>query len=89
MYAYFQAHGQFYLVQEYIEGDTLTTILQKQRFFNESGIHEILVSLLQVLDYVHSTKQPLLHLWVVSWSNGNLFAKWETAARIRDRLPYW
>lgn len=56
LYAYFQSDGQFYLVQEYIEGNTLTTTLQKQGLFNESRIHEIVVSLLQILDFVHSKR---------------------------------
>lgn len=39
LYAYFPSHGQFYLVQEYIQGNTLTTTLQKQGLLNESPIH--------------------------------------------------
>ncbi|WP_193193834.1 protein kinase domain-containing protein [Nostoc sp. MG11] len=54
LYAYFSTNGQFYLVQEWIEGDTLTAKLQKQGLFSESTVQEILVNLLPVLDYVHS-----------------------------------
>ncbi|MBH8553076.1 YARHG domain-containing protein [Nostocaceae cyanobacterium CENA357] len=54
LYAYFTSGGQFYLVQEWVEGDTLTTKLQKQGLFSESAITELLVDLLPVLEYVHS-----------------------------------
>ncbi|AFY32318.1 YARHG domain-containing protein [Calothrix sp. PCC 7507] len=54
LYAYFVSDGQFYLVQEWIEGDTLTAKLQKQGLFSESAVRELLVNLLPVLEYVHS-----------------------------------
>jgi serine/threonine protein kinase, bacterial len=59
LYAYFQSEGQFYLVQEFICGDTLTTKLQKQGLFSESAVQKILVDLLPVLEYVHS--QHIVH----------------------------
>ncbi|MBK1987999.1 protein kinase [Sphaerospermopsis aphanizomenoides BCCUSP55] len=54
LYAYFPENGKFYLVQEWIEGHTLTNIIQSQGKLNETIVREILVSLLSVLDYVHS-----------------------------------
>lgn len=54
LYAYFSENGQFYLVQEYIEGQTLTAKVQQQGFVSESSVKEILTSILPVLDYVHS-----------------------------------
>ncbi|GAB1537578.1 hypothetical protein NUACC21_02230 [Scytonema sp. NUACC21] len=54
LYAYFQLDEQFYLVQEYIEGDTLTAKVRQQGVLNESSVREILASLLTVLEYVHS-----------------------------------
>ncbi|WP_414528141.1 protein kinase domain-containing protein [Nodularia chucula] len=59
LYAYFQSDGQFYLVQEWISGDTLTAKLQKQGLFSEGAVREILVDLLPVLEYVHS--QRIVH----------------------------
>ncbi|BAZ41519.1 serine/threonine protein kinase [Calothrix sp. NIES-4101] len=53
LYAYFVEDGEFYLVQEYIEGQTLTQILQ-QGLLSESSVKEILINILPVLDYVHS-----------------------------------
>ncbi|MDB9315829.1 serine/threonine-protein kinase, partial [Spirulina sp. CS-785/01] len=54
LYAYFEADGQFYLVQEYIEGDTLTQQVQQQGTFSEDRVRDILSQLLAVLEYVHS-----------------------------------
>ncbi|MBR8840169.1 MAG: protein kinase [Stigonema ocellatum SAG 48.90 = DSM 106950] len=54
LYAYFSENGQFYLVQEYIEGQTLTAKVQQQGLMSESSVKEILTSILPVLDYVHS-----------------------------------
>ncbi|WP_414619746.1 protein kinase domain-containing protein [Calothrix sp. CCY 0018] len=54
LYAYFCEGQQFYLAQEYIQGLTLSEIIQNRGRLNESGVLEILISLLNVLDYVHS-----------------------------------
>lgn len=53
--AYFTEDGQFYLVQEYIEGQTLTQKLQ-QGTLSESSVKEILTNILPVLEYVHSKR---------------------------------
>jgi serine/threonine protein kinase, bacterial len=54
LYAYFSENGQFYLVQEWIHGQTLTKIVEAKGFESETAVREILLSLLSVLDYVHS-----------------------------------
>ncbi|MEM7727619.1 MAG: serine/threonine-protein kinase [Cyanobacteria bacterium P01_A01_bin.45] len=54
LYAYFQSNEQFYLVQQYIQGKTLTEALREKGTFNEAQVKEILASLLPVLSYVHS-----------------------------------
>ncbi|MEQ9667589.1 protein kinase domain-containing protein [Coleofasciculus sp. G2-EDA-02] len=54
LFAYFSESGQFYLVQEWIEGDTLTQIVEREGQLNDSQVKAILLSLLPVLDYVHS-----------------------------------
>ncbi|ARV60713.1 serine/threonine protein kinase [Nostocales cyanobacterium HT-58-2] len=54
LYAYFSENGHFYLVQEYIEGQTLTSKLQEQGLMSESAVKEILLSILPVLEYIHS-----------------------------------
>ncbi|KAF3883770.1 MULTISPECIES: serine/threonine-protein kinase [Nostocales] len=54
LYAYFSEDGQFYLVQEYIEGQTLTAKVQQQGLLSESSVKEILTSILPVLEFVHN-----------------------------------
>ena len=54
LYAYFSENGQFYLVQEWIHGQTLTKIVEAKGFESEAAVRQILLSLLSVLDYVHS-----------------------------------
>jgi serine/threonine protein kinase, bacterial len=53
LYAYFSDNGQFYLIQEYIEGQTLSAKVQSNGVMNENAVRDILISLLPVLDYVH------------------------------------
>jgi len=54
LYAYFSENGQFYLVQEWIHGHTLRQLLVSQGIQGEGIVKTILLSLLSVLDYVHS-----------------------------------
>ncbi|GAX42602.1 serine/threonine protein kinase [Tolypothrix sp. NIES-4075] len=54
LYAYFPENGQFYLVQEWIHGQTLTQIVAAKGLLNETTVREILLRLLLVLNYVHS-----------------------------------
>ncbi|MEC4983546.1 MAG: serine/threonine-protein kinase [Oscillatoria sp. PMC 1068.18] len=56
LFAYFSENGQFYLVQEYIEGKTLTKLAQSQGNLSESVVKEVLVKLLPVLSYIHSKR---------------------------------
>lgn len=56
LYAYFQSNTQFYVVQEWVEGDTLTAKVQQQGVLSESAVREILMNLLPVLEYVHSKR---------------------------------
>lgn len=56
LYAYFESGGQFYLVQEWIEGATLTQKVESQGKLAENEVKEILISLLPVLDYVHNKR---------------------------------
>ncbi|MEG4286325.1 protein kinase [Microcoleus sp. A006_D1] len=53
LYAYFEENNDFYLVQELIEGMTLTDIIQSQSNFSESYVRDFLVNFLPILDYVH------------------------------------
>lgn len=53
LYAFFQAEGTFYLVQEFIDGDSLEQLLTKKGTLPEPEVREILKSMLEVIDFVH------------------------------------
>ncbi len=43
-----------YLIQEFIEGDNLSTVLEKQGVFHENQIWQVLKTLLPVLSFIHN-----------------------------------
>ncbi|NCS05101.1 MAG: serine/threonine protein kinase [Microcystis aeruginosa G13-07] len=51
---YFEEDQQFYLVQELIQGQTLTTKLQPNQPLPESAVVEILKEVLTILEYIHN-----------------------------------
>jgi serine/threonine-protein kinase len=59
LYAYFEEFGQFYLVQEWIEGTTLSEKVRQEGKLNEGVVKKILISILSVLDYIHG--QHIVH----------------------------
>ena len=59
VYDYFSQGNSLYLVQEFIEGETLLQEYQRQGKFSEQKIREILQQLLPVLVYLHSKR--LIH----------------------------
>ena len=52
--AYFEEDQEFYLVQEFIEGHTLTQELQPGQRWDESRVITMLEEVLTILDFVHS-----------------------------------
>jgi serine/threonine protein kinase, bacterial len=53
LYAYFIEQGEFYLVQEYINGQTLNERVTTQGLFTELQVRQFLTDILPVLTYVH------------------------------------
>jgi len=53
LYANFAENGLFYLVQEWIDGLTLTETIERSGKWNEEAVRKLLVSILQTLIYVH------------------------------------
>ncbi len=55
--ACFEGHGRLFLVQEYVKGQTYSTLLQErqlnQRAFSEIEIVKWLMNLLPILEYIH------------------------------------
>jgi serine/threonine protein kinase, bacterial len=56
LYANFAEGDIFYLVEEWVEGDTLTQKIEKEGLLSESAVRKLLGSLLPVLDYIHQRK---------------------------------
>lgn len=54
LFAYFAENEEFYLIQEWIQGPTLTDVVTAAETISEPEVKNILVSLLSVLVYVHS-----------------------------------
>lgn len=52
--AYFTQDNQQYLIQEFIDGQTLSQELVQKGAFNETQIHQLLNDLLPILQFVHS-----------------------------------
>ncbi len=56
LYAYFCEAGKYYLVQEWIEGLTLSQKIEREGRLAEAEVKKILKEILPVLNYVHSKK---------------------------------
>jgi serine/threonine protein kinase, bacterial len=54
LYHYFVEQGDFYLVQEYIEGQSLADRVRNYGVFTETQVREFLNDLLPTLAYIHS-----------------------------------
>jgi serine/threonine protein kinase, bacterial len=52
--AYFEAEEKFYLVQQYIEGHTLSKELVPEGIWSESQVIELLEDCLNILDFIHA-----------------------------------
>lgn len=59
LYAYFTEAQEFYLVQEWVDGQNLAQRLKESGLFSERDVKSLLLNLLPVLDYIHS--QGIIH----------------------------
>ena len=57
--AHFEEDNEFYLVQEYIEGNTLSQEIHQSKRLNEAEVISFLEDILSTLEYVH--KQNVIH----------------------------
>ena len=53
---YFVLEGEFYLVQEYIQGGTLARLIRRNGPISETGVRQFLREMLPLLHYVHSNR---------------------------------
>jgi serine/threonine protein kinase, bacterial len=59
LFAYFAEQGEFFLVQEWIQGQTLTEKVRSDGPLSIQAVERIVTSLLPVLDFVH--QQDIIH----------------------------
>ena len=57
--AYFEQDKYLYLVQQFVDGDNLLKLLQKQGIWQESQVKQLLLELLPVLKFIH--EQKIIH----------------------------
>lgn len=60
IYDHFAEAGHWYLVMDYIEGDTLETLLERMRRFRVEDVLRIGIQLCDVLNYLHSSRPPII-----------------------------
>jgi serine/threonine protein kinase, bacterial len=54
LYAYFTENNEFYLVQEYIEGQNLSEKIKNNGLFTEEQVRKLLNGILPILIYIHN-----------------------------------
>ncbi len=59
LYAYFEQEGNFYLVEEYIEGKTLEQLVNEQGKLSSERVEHILTQLVEVLEYLQ--RKRIIH----------------------------
>ena len=53
LFAYFEEDKEFYLVQEFIDGDNLDNELNSGKKYSESDVKKLLIDVLEILTHVH------------------------------------
>lgn len=56
LFAYFNERGNFYLVQEWVPGLTLTQAQEKRGNFSSAVVEELLLAILPILDFIHQRR---------------------------------
>ncbi|MGK7945498.1 MAG: protein kinase [Microcystaceae cyanobacterium] len=59
LYAYFSENNNFYLVQEWIDGLTLSQLVEQKGTLSSQETRDILAKILPIIDYIHS--QRIIH----------------------------
>ena len=76
LYAYFREQNNFYLVQEWIEGNNLKQLIETKGVFSEAEVEQFLLNILPVIQFIHS--QKIIHRDI---KPDNIIY------RLRDNLP--
>ncbi len=60
VFDYFVDQGTFYIIQEYIDGETLSNLLHKHTFSQEEAL-KLCIQMADVLQYLHRCKPPIIY----------------------------
>lgn len=52
---------QYILVQEYIDGDNIQTLIEKKKHFSTLEVISIFIQLLEITSYIHELHPPVIH----------------------------
>ena len=61
MHGFFEADEHFFLVQDFVHGETLQARLARETRLSETVTREIVLQLLDVLEYLHQRTPPVIH----------------------------
>jgi len=61
VYDYIYANGNTYVIEEYINGETLDERLEEDKLFSETETAEIIMSVCDALSVLHNMKPPVVH----------------------------
>src|SRR5262249_16779785 len=59
--AYFERDDEFFLVQEFVQGETLENRLARESRLGESFVRGIVLQVLEVLQYLQRRQPPVIH----------------------------
>ena len=61
VHACFEEHGRLFLVQDFVEGETLDSKLVRDGPLSEARVRDIVLQLLDVLEYLHGHEPRVIH----------------------------
>lgn len=61
IYDLFQCYDRLVIIEEYITGDTLESLLSQGYSFTESEIRDIVIQLCDILSCLHACQPPIIH----------------------------
>ncbi len=61
LHAYFEADGRFFLIQDFVDGETLAAHLRRVTRMPEPEVRDVVLQLLNVLVYLHGRTPPVIH----------------------------
>lgn len=61
IYEIFEMEEKLVIIEEFINGDTLQSILEKEKKLEEKRVIEYMISLCDILEEIHSLNPPIIH----------------------------